>query len=177
MAEYITVPRAYGLGHAWENMMVKISRLAPRSILLGATALLLASGAASAQTFSFTTTSDTPTAVGTSNGAVTVGAAYWTGATETTMADGTVMSSTSTCVSMLQPANSGLFASHGVCDGTGESGTYTAYMGCNPMNAEGTEMTCVGGLIGTGGDFEGRGGSFTMHVKDGAGTGAGLWRE
>ncbi|WP_158586613.1 hypothetical protein [Henriciella mobilis] len=35
----------------------------------------------------------------------------------------------------------------------------------------------VGGLIGTGGDVEGRTGSFSMHIKDGAGTGAGLWRE
>ena len=138
--------------------------------------LLLGAGIATAQTFSFTTESDEPTMVGASTDAVSVGGQYWTGSTSTTFADGSTAASTSTCIAMQQPPN-GMFAMHGVCDGTGETGTYTSYMGCNPLNEDGSEMGCVGGLIGTSGDVEGRTGSFSMHIKDGAGTGAGLWRE
>ena len=156
--------------------MVDFSKIMLRATTPGLAALLLGSGVGAAQTFSFTTESAEPTAVGTSTDTMTVGASYWDGSTTTTFADGSVAASTSTCVSMIQPPG-GMFGMHGVCDGTGETGSYTAYMGCNPLNADGTETSCVGGLIGTGGDYEGRSGSFTMHVKDGAGSGAGLWRE
>ena len=103
--------------------------------------------------------------------------AYWTGASTVTMADGSVNESTFTCVSTSQPPRDSIFMVHGVCDGTGADGDYTVYSGCNIMDPEAGEMSCVGGLIGKSGNYAGRRGVLTIHSKGGASAGTGQWFE
>lgn len=142
-------------------------------------ALILASammaGAASAQAFTFTSTTDESTNLGTSTAQGTIAGAFWSGTTTTNYVDGGTVESTYQCVSMSQPPRDAIFMMHGVCDGTSEQGDYTVYTGCNLMNEDGTEMGCVGGLIGKSGEYAGRSGSVTIHAKDGASSGTGQW--
>ena len=66
---------------------------------------------------------------------------------------------------------------HGVCSGEADNGGWTSAMGCNPIESDPGAMGCVGGLYGTSGDFEGRGGAFTVHVKGETSHGVGEWYE
>lgn len=144
---------------------------------LMAAAAGLALGAASAQSFTFSSVSDETTNLGATTPAGTVGGAYWTGTTTAAYADGTETVSSFTCVSMTQPPRDAIFMMHGVCDLTAEDGTFTSYMGCNVLSEDPMEMGCVGGLTGKTGAYEGRGGSFTLHAKGETSAGTGQWYE
>jgi len=134
-------------------------------------------GGAWAQTFTFVSTSEAPVTLGATTPEGSVAGAYWTGASTATQADGTVNKSTFTCVSTSQPPRDSIFMVHGVCDGTGAEGDYTVYSGCNIMDADAGEMSCVGGLIGKSGEYEGRRGVLTIHSKGGDSVGTGQWFE
>lgn len=148
--------------------------LRPLACAVAAAALC---GAALAQTFTFESTSQEPMTLGASTPEGSVAGAYWTGASTVTMADGSVNNSTFTCVSTSQPPRDSIFMVHGVCDGTGAEGDYTVYSGCNILDPAAGEMSCVGGLIGKSGDYEGRRGVLTIHTKGGASVGTGQWFE
>jgi hypothetical protein len=144
-----------------------------------ATAILaLGFGSANAQTFNFESKSDAPVVVGGigPDGGSYVGS-YNTGNGVSTYADGSKLKSTSKCVSMMQPPNANIFAMHVACDVTREATIYTVAAGCNFMNKEKTETSCVGGLKGKAGKLEGRTGSITWHTKGGISKGTGQWHE
>ena len=147
-----------------------------RPLALGAAATCLCAGAL-AQTFTFVSTSETPTTVGATTPQGSVRGSYWTGSSTVTYADGTTTESTFTCVSTTQPPRDSIFMMHGVCDGTGADGDYTAYTGCNVLDEEAGEMSCVGGLIGKTGDLAGRRGVLTIHGQGDASSGTGQWFE
>ena len=156
-------------------MRIKFGQIL-RPLAYGVAAATLCGGAL-AQTFTFQSTSEEPTTVGATTPEGSVAGAYWTGASTVTMADGSVNESTFTCVSTSQPPRDSIFMVHGVCDGTGADGDYTVYSGCNIMDPEAGEMSCVGGLIGKSGNYAGRRGVLTIHSKGGASVGTGQWFE
>jgi len=144
-----------------------------------ATAILaLGFGSANAKTFNFETKSDSPVVVGGvgPDGGSYVGS-YITSNGVTTNADGSKLKPTSKCVSMMQPPNGNIFAVHVACDVTRKGAVYTIAAGCNFMNKEKTETSCVGGLKGKAGELEGRTGSITWHTKGGISKGTGQWHE
>ena len=156
-------------------MRIKFGQIL-RPLAYGVAAATLCGGAL-AQTFTFQSTSEEPTTVGATTPEGSVAGAYWTGASTVTMADGSVNERTFTCVSTSQPPRDSIFMVHGVCDGTGADGDYTVYSGCNIMDPEAGEMSCVGGLIGKSGNYAGRRGVLTIHSKGGASAGTGQWFE
>ena len=144
-----------------------------------ATAILaLGFGSANAQTFNFESKNDTPVVVGGigADGGSYVGS-YVTGSGVSTNADGSKLKPTSKCVSMMQPPNGNIFAVHVACDATRKAAVYSVAGGCNFMNKEKTEISCVGGLKGKAGELEGRTGSITWHTKGGISMGTGQWHE
>ncbi|MFT5571859.1 MAG: hypothetical protein ACI9FR_000780 [Cryomorphaceae bacterium] len=62
------------------------------------------------------------------------GGTYSTGSSTATSSEGKASKSTSKCVSMMQPANSNIFAVHVACDVTSSDATFSVVYGCNPMN-------------------------------------------
>ena len=140
------------------------------------TMMLMGFSTAQAETFTYMSKTDNTTIVGGvgPDGGDYVGT-YSTGSGTSTSSDGKVAKSTSTCVSMKQPANSNIFASHVACDVTSADFTFSVVYGCNPLNKEATEMSCVGGLTGKSGKYEGKYGSITFHGKGGVGSGTGQW--
>lgn len=143
-------------------------------------AIAFAFTAANAQMFTFTTKdNDGRKELGTTSpeGAPIMGA-YWTGVGNTTWADGKKMKDSYSCVSTTQPPRDAVFAVHLICDSASTDGTFSSTWGCNPLNAEGTEVGCVGGFIGKTGAYAGKRGSASFHGKaDGTGKGAGQWYE
>lgn len=154
-----------------------------RFLSIGAAAFIaaaLAASAANAQTVTFTTKdNEGRKEVGTvSPEGVPVMGAYWTGTANTVWAGGKKTKDAYTCVSTTQPPRDAIFAMHLVCDSTGSDGTFTSTWGCNPLNAEATEVGCVGGFMGKTGAYAGKRGSGSFHGKaDGSGKGAGQWYE
>jgi hypothetical protein len=144
-----------------------------------ATAILaLGFGSANAQTFNFESKNDNSVVIG---GIGPVGGnyvgSYNTGSGVTSNADGSKLKATTKCVSMMQPPNGNIFAVHIACDVTREGAVYGVAAGCNFMNKEKTETSCVGGLKGKAGELEGRTGSITWHTKGGISMGTGQWHE
>lgn len=146
------------------------------SIALVSVLWLAISSAAMAQSFTFTSTNDGMTSIG-GNGqnGVPYSAAHWTGNSAGMSADGSKTKTTYSCVMMSQPPNNTLFGAHMLCDIKAQNGTYSAVMGCTTIDPKTRETSCIGGLVGTGGDYAGRRGSITNYVKamgaDSKGTG------
>ena len=150
-----------------------------KSTMYIATAILaLGVSSANAQTFHFESKNDTPVMVGGlgPDGGNYVGS-YVTGSGVTTNADSSKLKATTKCVSMMQPPNGNIFAVHVACDVKREGAEYGIAAGCNFMNKEKTETSCVGGLKGKAGELEVRTGSITWHTKDGISKGTGQWHE
>jgi hypothetical protein len=150
-----------------------------KSTMYIATAILaLGFGSANAETFNFEGKNDTTVRVG-GVGADGIGyvGTYSTGSAVSTNADGSKLKSTNKCVSMMQPPNGNIFAVHVACDVTRKAAVYSVAAGCNFMNKEKTETSCVGGLKGKAGELEGRTGSITWHTKGGISKGTGQWHE
>jgi hypothetical protein len=150
-----------------------------KSTVYIATAILaLGFGSANAQTFNFESKNDTPVVVGgIGPDAGSYIGTYVTGSGVSTYADGSKLKSKSKCVSMMQPPNGGIFAVHVACDVTGEAAVFSVAAGCNFMNKEKTETSCVGGLKGKTGELKDRTGSITWHTKGGTSKGTGQWHE
>lgn len=101
--------------------------------------------------------------------------AHWTGTSVGKLANGQETSSSFSCVSMTQPPNNSIFMMHMVCDITQESGSYSAVMGCQPLSDDAPNFSCIGGLRGKTGVFEGRRGSITNHAMGPKSSGTGQW--
>ncbi len=147
------------------------------SLIVGALMLPLAMPAtAMAQSFTFKSTSNAQNALG-GNGqnGVPYSGGYWTGSSSGEMADGQKTNTTFKCVMMTQPPKDSLFEAHMLCDITAANGTYSATMGCMFVNPAKQEVSCIGGLYGTSGAYEGRRGSITNHAKGSVSTGTGQW--
>lgn len=134
--------------------------------------------AASAETFTFKSSNGDETVVGgVGADGVRFGGAYWTGSGVSTSQAGKKVKYTYKCVSMSQPPRDSIFMSHSACNVAAEDGNFSAVMGCNILNAETREASCVGGMYGETGAYEGRRGSMTNHGKDGKSSGTGQWLE
>ena len=147
-------------------------------IYLTFTMVVLGVGTANAQYFTFEGKNDPATVVGgvgpKGEGAI---GTFGTGSSVATNADGSKMKSTSTCVSLTQPANNHIFDAHLVCDLESADATFMVIAGCNVINAESRELSCVGGMAGKTGDLEGRRGTVSWHAKGDVAKGAGQWHE
>lgn len=131
---------------------------------------------AAPETFTFTSVSKTidrvqlPAAV---QGGRPSGAGVFSIDTKTTYADGKVTQIAGKCSQWILPPDD-QFGSNSVCsyaDATGE--LYTVRFTCE---TPGPAQSCWGKLIGTGGRFKGRSGSFTSGGNgQGGSIGAGLW--
>ncbi|NNC35814.1 MAG: hypothetical protein HKO02_00035 [Hyphomonadaceae bacterium] len=138
---------------------------------------LLGATAAHAETFTYKSIeSSEPKVIG---GVGQSGADYyassWSGTTDVKNADGTSYKSSFTCMSMTQPPNSQIFATHVVCDMTSPRGNASMVFGCIPLNAEKTEMNCMGGMSGKSGTYQDRSGTITAHITPDGNSGTGQW--
>jgi len=141
-------------------------------------ATVIAAGAANAQMFTYTVEEEEPTSVGAEwRDGTPFGGAYWSGVSNMTYTDGATKEENYTCVSMTQPPRDSLFMAHVVCDATTPDGTYSSTWGCNYIDEAREKMSCVGGLVGTGGALEGRSGTATFMGGGGGGKGTGHWYE
>jgi hypothetical protein len=93
----------------------------------------------------------------------------------TTFADGRKETGTTTCVLMTQPEHDSIFTAHRVCDVTLGDGTYTSVSGCNYLNKDMTDTSCVGGLIGKTGAYAGRQGNYSTSSISGKTVIIGQW--
>ena len=141
---------------------------------LGLAAAFLIPASAMAQTFTSEAMRETQTTFGAPSAE---GPSYYgshsTGTSTATMADGTKVTGSWACIAMSQPP--GIFAMHLICENTSESGNFTSVYGCNPLGKEGTAISCVGGMRGKSGDFEGKTGSSTILIKGADSKGTGQW--
>lgn len=129
-----------------------------------------------AETFTFQTEASNQVGVGNDGTrSVPYFAGYVVGTSQTTFADGTKRAGNYTCVSMSQTPTDKLFDVHMLCDVTDSQGSYSAALGCTVIDAATTNWSCIGGLYGNTGAYEGRRGSVTNHSVAGAATGTGQW--
>ncbi len=160
-------------------MKTSIMRAARFGLFAAPLILALAMPAtAMAQSFTFKSTSNAQNMLGGNgqNGVPYTGG-HWTGSSTGMMADGTKTSTTFTCVMMTQPPKDSLFEAHMLCDIAAANGSYSATMGCQFVNPAKQEVSCIGGLYGTGGAYAGRRGTITNHAKGSVSTGTGQWFE
>lgn len=146
-------------------------------LIAGAVMLALAMPATTlAQSFTFKSTSNAQNMLGgDGKNGVPYSGGHWTGTSIGVLADGTKTNTTFKCVMMTQPPRDSLFEAHMLCDIAASDGTYTTTMGCQFVNPATQEVSCIGGLYGTGGVYVGRRGSITNHAKGSASTGTGQW--
>lgn len=149
------------------------------ALIAGALVFALAVPAtAMAQSFTFKSTSNAQNMLGgDGKNGVPYSGGHWTGSSTGVMSDGTKTNTTFKCVMMTQPPRDSLFETHMLCDIVASNGTYSATMGCQFVNPSAQEVSCIGGLYGTGGIYAGRRGSITNHAKGSASTGTGQWFE
>ena len=102
-------------------------------------------------------------------------AGHWTGNSKVSSSDGKKTDSSYSCVMMTQPPNDSLFQLHVLCDIKTKDGAYSATMGCTFIDVASSEVSCIGGLYGTGGVYSGRRGSITNYGKNNTASGTGQW--
>lgn len=144
---------------------------------------MLFTGLAHAETFSFTTTSETISQIIIPLPRGGVAAASWIKGSSTGVdSKGTDVSGTYVCSGRTNPPND-TFHLGTLCDVTGKGGdAFSIYAGCSFLNKERTESSCVGGLVGKAGTYKDRKGTITWHGKQtaektGTSIGAGVWNE
>lgn len=150
--------------------MKKVTKI----VAIGFIAALMIPASAMAQNFTYETNETDSTDIGAPN---PDGPSYFgshsTGTSTRTNADGTKVKGKFECIAMSQPP--GIFKMHSICNMEEKDGNFSAVFGCNPMNEDGSEISCVGGMRGKTGTHEGKTGSMTFHGKDGSGKGTGNW--
>lgn len=133
---------------------------------------------ASAETFSFTSSGEPTGGIEVpmpDGNNVTAGTSA--GTTTWTWASGKSSTSTYVCHVMSQRPGE-MFNVHGVCDSSEDGKISSSVLfGCNYTNAEKTQSNCVGGLIGRGGQFEGKSGTISWHGSPEGSVGAGQWTD
>ena len=146
-------------------------------LALAALSIAFGSTAAQAATFTWESSNEPGTSVGTTRpDGVPFGALMWKGKSDTMMG-GKKVASTFTCISMNQPENNSIFNSHVVCDVSASDGNYTLIGGCTPQNKEMTKTSCVAGLYGKTGSYAGKRGNLTSLGSATAASGTGQWFE
>ncbi|MEP0190498.1 MAG: hypothetical protein ABJP70_07745 [Erythrobacter sp.] len=159
--------------------MSKIFKSAVLASAMAVTALTGASSALaqpSADTFTFTSQASSNVTVGSDGtGLNPYSGSYLTGTSETAFANGTNTAGNYTCVSMTQPPTDSLFDAHMLCDVTDSQGSYSVTFGCTIIDAATVNWSCIGGLYGKSGAYEGRRGTLTNHTVGDAATGTGQW--
>ena len=159
-----------------------MTQLFKPAVLASAMAISALAGASSAMaqpaadTFTFTSQSNNEVNVGNDGtGSVPYFGGYFVGTSQTALADGTNIAGNYTCVSMSQPPTDKLFDVHMLCDVTDSQGSYSATFGCTIIDAATNNWSCIGGLSGESGAYEGRFGTLTNHSIGNAATGTGQW--
>ena len=130
---------------------------------------------AQAATFTWESTNEPGTSVGTTrpDGVPFMGL-MWKGKSDTMMG-GKKVASTFTCISMSQPENNTVFNSHVICDVSASDGNYTLIGGCTPQDKAMTKTSCVAGLYGKTGAYAGKRGNLTSLGSNIAASGTGQW--
>jgi hypothetical protein len=127
-------------------------------------------------TFVFTSKTDSRVLVGSDGtGQNPYSGSYITGMTKATFANSSTKAAKFTCVSMIQPPNGKIFDLHMLCDATDSDGAYSATMGCTIIDAAAANFSCIGGLYGKSGAYNGRRGTLTNHAVGDTATGTGQW--
>ena len=103
------------------------------------------------------------------------GGQFLTGSQTVTAAGGKMVTESYTCIGTTQPPRDSVFMFNSICDATGPNGDYSVVWGCNFLNRERTNLSCVGGLVGKTGSYASRRGTVTYHGVDGKGSGTGQW--
>jgi hypothetical protein len=153
-------------------------------LTFGAAAILLAAAVPAAadhheggdNKFTFESTSEAPVSVGgISPTGARYGGNYLTGTSKAKYENGKMTTSKYTCISMTQPPTDAIFKVHMMCDVDEAGNTFTAVMGCQFLKADGSEMSCIGGMQGKTGAYKGRSGSMTNHSTGSKASGTGQW--
>ena len=159
-----------------------MTRFSKTTVLTSTVAAMAFAGATVAQaqpaadTFTFQSQTSNVVTVGSDGtGPNPFSGSYVTGTSEAAFANGTNIASNHTCVSMTQPPTDSLFDVHMFCDVTNSQGSYSATFGCTIIDVATVNLSCVGGLYGKSGAYEGRFGTITNHSVGGAATGTGQW--
>ena len=136
--------------------------------------LLASASIASAQSFTYVSTSSAPstTVGGVAPDGRPFGGAAWSGTSELMM-DGKKVMSNFTCIAMSQPNNAKIFDQHTMCNGSDSGGTWTSTWGC--AGAQATGMSCWGHLQGLTGGYAKRIGVISGSGKGTMQTGSGHW--
>jgi hypothetical protein len=156
--------------------MSRVRGFAPASAVLGLF-LLAAPTVASAESFTFKTTGKAVDRVQLPASSPTgrpSGAGVSAVETDTTYANGKVLHSSGKCASWILPPGS-QFGSNQVCTYGGATGD--AYQVSLTCEAPPQGPNCWGKLIGTGGQFKGRTGAFSLQSGPNGSTGAGFWND
>ena len=137
---------------------------------------LMSAATASAQNFSFEAKRTDITRLGGvgPQGDLYTGA-HWSGTYTATFDGEKPQKGTFECAATAQPPS--LFRLHTACTMTQEDGSFTSAWGCNPLNKDGSEMSCVGSLHGRSGRFENLRGGASNHVKGAVSDGVGQFFE
>jgi hypothetical protein len=126
--------------------------------------------------FTFESARVTPVTVGgISPTGAPYGGNYLTGTSKAKYENGKMTTSKYTCISMTQPPNDSIFKAHMMCDVVEADGTFTVVMGCQFLKADGSDMSCLGGMQGKTGVYKGRNGSMTNHSTGSKASGTGQW--
>lgn len=148
-----------------------------KSILtIATTTIVLGFGTAHAGHFSFEAKNSDLTVIGGTgpSGTGYVGT-HSSGTVKTIKADGSEVDGTWECVSMASPINSKIFDTHMACTVKNSDGNFTLIQGCQMMNEDGSESSCVGGLQGKTGAYKGKDGNFSQYGKGDKVSGSGQW--
>lgn len=131
---------------------------------------------AQAQIFTFKGKTDQLTTVGGvgPNASDYVGA-KWTGTSKFKVIGGEEGESKYDCAGMGQPPDNNIFERHGACTVTNDDGIYNMVVGCYPLNEDGSEQACLGGMTGISGAYEGRQGVMSFTTKGNTSVGSGHW--
>lgn len=150
------------------------------AFLITLTATLFAAPVAAQQndeTFVFSGTSKEGTLFGSPDTNASDYRGYvWTGTNSTTMAGGTNIDSSFTCMMMDQPPSDSIYGSHMLCNVEDASGTYSAAVGCvgKVLNAN-EGIACMGGMTGISGQYQGRKGLISFRTSNDRSFGTGQW--
>ena len=147
--------------------------------VVAAIAAILASTAATAaqaQSFTFESKNEAPTWIGAvSPEGVPFGSSTQKGTGATIFADGRKASYSFTCVQMNQPEHDSIFNSHMVCDVAASDGNFAVIGGCNFLDKERTKNSCVAGLYGKSGAYQGKRGNLATQGGSTSANGVGQW--
>ena len=149
-----------------------------KSIIIAGGALAASLSLANAEMYTYTVQSGDPTGVGgVWPDGRPFGASHWEGEAVITWANGQKVDQTYSCIGMTQTPGASMFHIHIMCDHSDDKGAHASAWGCNYADEAREKMSCVGGLAGKTGDYEGKFGNATFAGGGGEGAGTGQWND